>query len=155
MIKKLNVNDKKSYMGLLDFVSTIHDSDFYYTDNNSRIYPTEIYQLKKFFKEAKGVYTLKSKLDYTGVIVLIKSIGGDIERYYIKLLAIDTKVAEDLLTGLIWQYESIDLFVKINKQSKFLNVFKRKNFKFKGGRGTQILLKKDLYIKENNNVRFK
>lgn len=124
---------------LLDFITETNDYDFYYTKDNTRIYITDINNLKTFLRGTSIAYGYRNKGDYQGIIVAWKSIGGDKKRYYIKIKAKSKKVAQDLLTVLLWNFNK-DLFCKIKKDSQFLEVMKFKGFRFEGSRGTQILL---------------
>lgn len=148
MIQRLNTSNSKKYPALLDFIKTNTDDDFYMTENNNRIYIQDLASLKKLFKSSRDVYIFEEAGDYKAFCLLWKSIGGEKTRYYIKLLATDIKSASDLLRGFLWQIYNIEIFVKINKYHKFLDVFKKYGFKFIGGRGKQVLLKRDKIIKK-------
>jgi hypothetical protein len=141
------MSDKKKYPVLLDFIQTNTDEDFYLTENNERIYIEDEVSLKKLLKSSKDMHVFEEDGDYRAFCLLWKSIGGEKTRYYVKLLAVDSEDASDLLRGFLW-HVSDELFVKINKHHKFLDVFKKYGFKFVGGRGRQILLKRDKFIRE-------
>ena len=156
MITRLNKNNKKNYPWLLELLQFNFDYDFYFTENNSRYYITDEITLKKLFRSSDDIYVTEKDGDYSGIILLWRSKSGMTNRYYVKLVAINTEVAKNLLTALVWNIDK-EVFVKIRKNSKFLKVFKSKGFKFKGGRGVQILLKRKRYksnkekvIKEEN-----
>lgn len=138
MIEKLSLK-KNELLWLLDFIGEHNNYDFYYTQDNNRIYITDLRSLKKLLRNSLYVYVKKEKGDILGVILAWKSIGGGVTRFYVKILANSSKTAKDLLTVLLWNSDR-DLFVKIRKDSKFLNVFKEKGFRFCGARGIQILL---------------
>jgi len=144
MIKSFNYGKtKEKYLGtLLEFIKTNRDTDFYLTKNNKRIYIQTIKDLRTFLKSSDKIYIDEN---YQGIILLWKGFGADIKRYYIKLNAINKEIANKLLTVLLWNTNQ-DLYIKLNKKSKFLEIFKNKNFKFSGGRGKQILLYRK-YIK--------
>ena len=146
MIKSFNYGktNKKYFTGLLDFIRNNRDIDFYLTLDNNRIYIHSFKDLVKFLKNSIKAYVCED-VDYQGIILLWKGFGGDKKRYYIKINAINKDIADRLLTVLIWNTTE-DLYVKLNKKSKFLETFKSKNFKFFGGRGKQILLYRK-YIK--------
>ena len=97
-------------------------------------------------------FSVKEKGDYTGIIGVWRSIGGGKKRYYIKLAAKDFNVAKNLLTVLLWNFEQ-DLYVKLRKDSKFVSAFKNKGFRFKGGRGCQILLYRKFVPQRKKNER--
>ena len=148
MVQRFNMHNKKKYPVLLDFIQTCNDSDFYLTENNDRIYIQDFVSLKKLFKSSRDMYIFEDEGDYQAFCLLWKSIGGEKTRNYIKLLAVDSEAASSLLRGFLWNIYNTEIFVKINKYHKFLDVFKRYGFKFIGGRGRQILLKRDKFIKK-------
>ena len=154
MIQRLNVHDKKKHIAILDFIKTNSDADFYLTENNDRIYIQDLISLKKLFKSSRDVYVFEDAGEYKAFCLLWKSVGGEKTRYYIKLLATDIKDASDLLRGFLWHIYNTEIFVKINKYHKFLDVFKKYGFKFIGGRGKQVLLKREKAIKRIDSNSF-
>jgi hypothetical protein len=151
MIQRLNISNKKNYPALLDFIKNNTDEDFYYTLNNERVYIEDAGSLKKLLKSSRDIYELEEGGDCVAFCLLWKSIGGEKTRYYIKLLAKDSNSASDLLRGFLWQIYNTEIFVKISKHHRFLDVYKKYGFKFIGGRGRQVLLKRDKFIREHNN----
>ena len=141
MIENFNKTNKKEYLPLLDFITNNINYDFYVTESNTRTYITDSLSLKKLFKNSEFIYTLEEKGDYVGIILVWKSVGGGQKRYYVKLNSQNLYIGYKLLTLLLWHAEQ-DLFVKIRKDSKYLNLFREKGFKFYGGRGCQMLLKR-------------
>ena len=81
-------------------------------------------------------------------IALWKSIGNGIVRYYIKQNSLNEKIADKLITVLLWNNNK-DLYIKMKKSSKFYKVYRNKHFNFKGDRGTQTLL---IYNKINSKI---
>ncbi len=140
MINRLNTSDRKNYCWLVEFFNENRNYDFYFTSDNSRKYITDEKSLRELFRNSEFVYTLIDRGDYVGVILVWKSIGGGKVRYYVKLNAKTSDIARDLITVLLWNCDR-ELFFKIRKDSLFLNVIKKKGFRFFGGRGSQILLK--------------
>ena len=128
----------KHLFNVLDFLRHYRNEDFYITDNNERKVVCDEKTLKKFIKENRSVYIIEDKGDIKGIIGIWKSLGN-VERFYIKLNAVDAKVADDLLTALLWNNRKY-LHVKIKKDSNFLKVFKNKAFEFRGDRGREVLL---------------
>lgn len=146
MIQQFNMHDKKKYPALLDFIANHQDEDFYLTENNDRVYINDSISLKKLFKNSKDVYIFEETGDYKAFCLSWKSIGGEKTRHYVKLLASDARAASDILRCFLWHTRD-ELFVKINKKHAFLDVFKKYGFKFIGGRGRQVLLKRDKFIR--------
>jgi hypothetical protein len=141
----------KDYFDVLEIIESFKDEDFYFTFNNQRIYINNLDSLKKLIKESNNIYYENSSIG-RGIILLWKSFGGEKQRNYIKILCDNNNTARRLLTHLIWNF-SKPLYIKIQKNSKFMPVLKEKGFHFVGGRGTQILLEKT-NIMEKINVVF-
>jgi hypothetical protein len=89
MIEPFRITKKTHLADLLNFIVTDFDYDFYYTHENSRIYISDVYNLKRLIKSSSHIYTLEENGNYSGIILLWKSIGGGKERYYIKIKAIN------------------------------------------------------------------
>ena len=143
---------KLNYSEAITFLIDTFDYDFYITENNIRLYMTDKINFKKFLRQSVKSFSVKEKGDYTGIIGVWRSIGGGKKRYYIKLAAKDFNVAKNLLTVLLWNFEQ-DLYVKLRKDSKFVSAFKNKGFRFKGGRGCQILLYRKFVPQRKKNER--
>ena len=160
MITELVISKKSEYGFLLEFLIEHSDYDFYFTEDNNRIYVTDLKSLKKLLKNTSKIYIQKEKDDYIGCVLILKSFDKVQPRYYIKVCAKSTKIAKDILTVLLWDSKK-ELFIKLRKDSKFLNIFKEKGFRFQGSRGVQILLNRKpmIYEKvfkpEDNNVGYK
>lgn len=140
--------NKKEYVNLLDFVQNYVNDDFYITKNNQRLIIKDYKTLNLFLKESFNIYICKEK-DIQGVIALWKAKVKEIIRSYVKLNATDKKVADKLLDILVSNYNN-DLYVKIRKDSEFLEIFKRRGFKFFGDRGSQLLLYRQKIKEETN-----
>lgn len=145
-------NKDTEFHELLDVIETFGKSneDFYFTHNNERIYVNDTLSLKRLLNESHTVFYENSEYS-KGVILIWKSIGADVKRNYVKILADSPNTARNLLTILLWNFDE-NLNVKINKSSLFIPIFKEKGFKFIGGRGTQILLEKGRYFKSPTKV---
>lgn len=142
MIQRFNFSNKKEVPWLLDFCSENFSYDFYYSSNNIKNYINDIHNLNVLIKNSREVFVSIEKGDYTGIITIIKVLNKDKGlRNYVKINAINSKVAKDLLTVLVWNFKE-DLFIKIRNDNKFLSVFKEKSFKFIETKGVQILLKR-------------
>ena len=148
LVKRKNLN----YGELVQFFIENFDYDFYITESNVRLYMTDKSNIKKFFKQTATVLYKKERGDYKGVVGVWKSEGGGKTRHYIKLNADTFNTARDLLSVLLWNFEK-DLYIKIRKDSKFVSAFKNKGFRFKGGRGCQILLYRKYIPKRKTNER--
>jgi len=132
-----------------DLVIQCRDPDFYITQNNQRHYVDSPLKLRQFIKSALEVYKYENEDgDIDGVVLVWKSLGANIKRYYVKLVARSPKISEKLLTAINWNFHD-ELFVKIHKSSLHLNVFKRKGFRFEGDRGKQVLLRRNKFQSPN------
>lgn len=133
-------NNKKRLFDLVEIVSDIKDDDFYITHNNERKKVDNSKTLEILLKESSNVFYKNTRYS-KGMVLVWKSLGGEIQRNYIKIIADSKETASQLITYLLWNFNK-ELHVKIKKDSKFISVFKEYGFRFLGGRGTQILLSK-------------
>ncbi len=141
MITPLNKCTKIDAIDIMEFLTEHFDYDFYFTVDNNRIYVTTEESLKQLLKDSRHVYTLREKGDLLGIVLLWKSKGGGVERYYVKLSASSLDNAQKLLSVLLWNIDK-EVFVKLRKDSKYLYVYKNKGFRFQGSRGVQVLLQR-------------
>jgi len=113
--------------------------DFYLTKNNERIYITEYRYFKELLNQSSLVLISEEGSEIEGVVLIWKGFGGNKDRKYVKINAINNNIANKLLTVLLWNC-NFDLYTKIKKYSSYIQPFKDKNFIFIGGRGKEILL---------------
>lgn len=151
--------NKKHYLGLLDFIKHNSNEDFYITSNNRRTTINDEKSLKELLEQSRFVRVIVEKGDVLGIILLWKSQGNNVIRYYVKLNAINKDIAENLLVVALWNSKE-DLFTKVKKDSKFLPLFRNKGFEFVGFRGpmgfegSEIFLKYSKFkVRENINGR--
>jgi hypothetical protein len=130
---------KRNFIGLLDFLKTNRSSDFYITEQNIRYFANDEKSLNKILNNSKFVYVQEEKGDIIGIVLVWCSIGNNIKRYFVKLNAINGEIARNLLTVLSWNCFN-ELYIKVRKDSPFVNVLKEKGFNFRGDRGREILL---------------
>jgi len=132
-----NFSTSKHLRDVVDYLQTV-DNDFYITEENKRVVVNTVSLFKRLLKQSSAVRVSKEK-DIDGVILIWKSIGNNVPRYYIKISSADKRVADKLLTAILWN-EFIPLHVKIKKDSSLLSLFKNKGFVFQGDRGKEVLL---------------
>jgi len=150
MIEPFSITSKSGKKRAFELLGLLNNSDLYYTKENNRIFVRDIFSLKTLLKESSHVYVQQEKGMYTGLILLWKSVGSNVKRYYVKVVANNNQIANDLLTVLLWNC-TLEVFTKVKKNDKLLNVFKRKGFRFAGSRGLQILLnRKPIHYKIYN-----
>ena len=138
--------NKKYYLGLLDFIRNNPSEDFYITSNNRRVSIGNEKSLKELLKQSRYIRVIVNKGDVLGIILLWKSVGNNVTRYYVKLNAINKDVAENLLIVTLWNTED-DLFTKFKKDSEFLPLFRNKGFEFAGFRGPMGFEGSEIFLK--------
>ena len=141
MIERFVLSKRSKLTEILNFIDRKNDFDFYFTRDNTRTYITDESSLKLFLRENICTYIYKDRGDVKGIISVWPSIGGEIKRYYVKINADSPKIATDLFTILTWNFNK-ELFLKIKKDSKFVECAKYKGFRFQGSRGVQLLLQR-------------
>ena len=139
MIVNFNKNKTGDFVSVLHLIKEQRNPDFYYTKDNLRHYINNEKEFKVFLRQS--VYSLVDD-NYRGFLLIWKSVGGDQERNYLKFVAEDSLALNNVLNVLFWNYGA-EVFVKVKKQSPFLNVLRKYKFNFVGGRGKEILLKRD------------
>lgn len=140
---QLYKNTVAEFNELSDIVTEYNSPDFYITENNQRVSVNNSRSLKKLIKQSHIIYYVNDyEMGYKGLLVIYKSISNDVTRNYIKILTSDYETVRDLLTVLSWNYGE-ELYVKLQKNSPYLKAFYTKGFRFSGGRGEQILLKRE------------
>lgn len=150
----VNYNKKKHLYGIMSFISKNRDKDFYYTEDNLRKYITSVEILEKFLKDTVKCLVYPEDGDIKGLVLVWRAVGGDKNRYYVKISALNKRIADKLMIVLLWNFSS-ELFVKISRNSPHLSIFQKKGFKFAGGRGREILLKLEKRKIENGNSTVK
>ena len=139
--------NKKELIDLLEFIKNNINDDFYITKNNERLIIKDYITLNLFLKECFHIYIDKDE-EINGVIALWKGKAGNIIRNYVKINAKDKKTADRLVDILVANH-NVDLYIKIKKSSEFVEVLKRRSFKFLGDRGSQLLLFRKKNVSES------
>ena len=124
---------------LWDFLKHNVHQDFYLTEDNRRIYITEYNIFKKLIEQSYLIFVSRELGEVDGVIMIWKSRDKNIKRNYVKISSKDGSIANKLITILLWNHNK-DLYLKMNKYSPYLDIFKQKNFYFRGDRGREVLL---------------
>jgi hypothetical protein len=140
----IKYNPNSHYIELLGFVLDNPSLEFYYTENNERKFIKDDLTLKNLLKNSNHVFIEENSGSISGLILLWEARGGDKVREYVKFLVSSETVLSNLLK--VFSYTSTkDLYIKVKKDSKYLQTFKNNNFQFKNGRGNEVLLmyKKD------------
>lgn len=129
---------KRHFLDLLDYLQTTKDEGFYITEDNKRIIVDNKILLKKLLSKSIQPLVVADK-DVDGIILIWKSFGNNIPRYYVKISAKNTEIAKALLTALLWS-EFRQLYIKLKKTSPLVEIFMEKGFVFIGDRGKEVLL---------------
>jgi len=144
----LSKKDKEIISSLLIELTDEYD-DFFVTKNNIRIPLRENYSLlEKLTKHGERIVYGE------GGILITTGISDGASRIYVKILAKNEEEATKMLQVLLWNYNKTDLYAKIKVKNPIVKALKKKGFKFAGGRGKRVLLKKEKEeiknVKQNN-----
>ena len=133
---QLSKREEKEVDFLIQEIPDYH-SDFYLTKNNLRLYIKE--NLALLFENLKR----GDKIAYCeDGIALVVGWADKSSRKYIKILAKDEGIVDHLLQAINWNIKC-ELFIKLKRKNPLLRVFYKNQFVFCGGRGKEILLKRD------------
>jgi hypothetical protein len=135
---------KRDIADLTLFVKENRDYDFYITKDNERFIINNCSLLKNLLKSSNRVLLSKEGNYINGALFIWIAKSNEVKRNYIKINATPS-IADKLLTVLFWN-EREDLYIKVNKSSRLLNVLRNKGFYFYHDRGNELLL-----IRRTNN----
>lgn len=143
MIEKLT---KRDSLSILEYCLNNKDNDFYLTENNERKFFNKQTDINKLFK-CTCLYGYVDKGDVKGLAIIWKSLGNNVTRYYLKITAQEENIGQKVLKVILWNFGHFELYIKVSKQNKLLQILKLHGFKFAGDRGKEILLKKDKFLR--------
>jgi len=135
----IQFSKNKHFSELIGFLAENNTNDFYVTKENERLVIKDVDSLNALLQSCVDIWIEDNSGSIDGIVAVWEARGGDKVRNYVKLLAIDLTVASNLLKALVYNTNK-ELFIKIRKDSALLPIFKNYNFKFKNGRGKEILL---------------
>lgn len=130
----------KHFLEVFEFIKNNYDTDFYDTCNNDRIFINTEKDLNNLLSSSTEIYVNDNNEEITGIILLWKSVGNGIKRYYVKVNALNEESVDKLLTALLWNNGVKDLYIKCKKYSPYIKIFKDKGFVFNHFRGRELLL---------------
>ena len=142
MIYKLKVKDKNK---VLSFVSKDKDSfeEWYITVDNKRLF--------LYDPEVLGFYLRKIKFgeiilgnDKEDAFIFTWGLSNKLARNYIKIMSTDTIRALEILQDFLDKYGNYNLYAKIKKDNPLKSLYLDYGFVFKGGRGKEILLAREV-----------
>lgn len=131
---QLSKKDTKSIWGTIQTLSDPF-TDFYLTQNNLRIYIKENFNI--FLNNLKRGDRLICNDDG---IIMITGWADKSPRKYLKILAKNNKIVNNLLKVLLWNFSNINLYAKLKWKSPSVEILNKYGFKFLGGRGKEVLL---------------
>ena len=156
MIERIDTCGYKDYSDLLDFLNNNFSYDFYFSQDNAKVYITDKPSLKALLRNTVCAFGKRERGDYKGIIIVWRSIKEGIKKYYVKINACNDKVAEELITILNWNFGK-EMFFRIRNNSKLIEVAKRKGFRFFMEKGPYIILKgksliykKEIFVKHED-----
>lgn len=123
---------------LLEEITDIF-GDFYITRDNIRIFIRENKEL--FFDSFKKGNRIVFNDEYG--IAFIDGYADNVKRKYLKVLARDEKSANKLIVRINSEVKE-ELYCKIKKKNPLLKVLKNNGFRFKGDRGEEVLMVKEI-----------
>jgi hypothetical protein len=133
-------NYKKKYdFDLFYFIKNNIDSDFYIYLNNCRKLINDEKTLKLFLSKAKDIRIIEDKGDILGVSGIWRVIEDNVVKEYIKINAINKDIFEKLIVVTIWNAKN-NVFIKIKKGYKFINILRNKGFDYVSSGNNEILL---------------
>ena len=141
---QISKKEETKISGLLCELIDIY-SDFYITRDNIRLYLKENQEL--LFDSLKKGNKIAYHEEYG--IAIVDGYADNAKRKYVKILAKDVKSAFKLLRVINSNIKDT-LYAKIKKKNPILQSFKNNYFEFKGSRGMEILLIRE--VKYGNNV---
>lgn len=153
MIKLLTKRDENTLIDLFDYLKNNRDRDFYLTENNKRYYINSYGLLKKLLKNTTQIYASDNNGVIEGIILIWKAFGKGVSRNYIKLNAKNKKIADDLLTVLLWNYGG-ELYIKFKENSPNVKLFLNHNFEEFYVRDSNVLLRRRKDMKVIQKIKF-
>jgi len=150
MIQKLH--HKKHLIDVYDFVLNCKDvyQDFYITSNKERKFLTDLKLIEKILKHHIVIGIFDGNLK--ALLIIYKEKGF---RAYVKILSEKRDYVYDLLSFLLWNYNKLELYIKLKKENPISRIiqYRKYGFKFCGSRGREILLIRNKEKKYDNNHR--
>ena len=153
-------NSKKNIVDLLILLNDLKDSNLFITYNNERVKVNSHKTLKILLKSSYNCFYEDEGIN-RGIILISKSITpatesgkDDVVKHNVKFAVNTPESLNRLLIMLTWN-TSKELCIKLEKNSKFLKVFKEKKFNCLWSKGNQLFLKRPKsFIKKNTQHQF-
>lgn len=142
MVYKLKGKDINKVLGFLSENEDYYE-EWYVTINNQRVFLKDPRVLTKYLKQVKRGEVILGNYDESGFIYTWGKAEKN-QRAYIKVMAKDYAVACQMLENFLCNYKGINLYTKIKKNNPLKSVFLFFGFTFKGGRGKEILLAREV-----------
>jgi len=142
MVYKLKCKDINKVLGFLSEAKDLYE-EWYITINNKRVFLRDPKVLNKYFNKIKFGEVILTNYEETGFIYTWGKAEKS-QRVYLKIMATDPKVASQMIQVFNEKFNKINLYTKIKKDNPMKSVFISNGFVFKGGRGKEILLAREV-----------
>lgn len=133
---------KKFTSALESFLLGNDNPELYITTDNKRQQIKNMKLLRRLAKQSLFTLMKEENGSIKGVLCVWKAKGGVVERNYVKVGSDNDKTVKDLLTALNWNFNK-EVFVKLSRDSRLVDSFKSKGFRFFHDRGKELLLRRD------------
>ena len=130
----------KNSIDILEFINRVKDNfqDMYITENNARLFLTDLQLIKKILK-TQEVFYYENSGEIKGLLIILKEKKF---RTYLKILTTDYNATNALMKFFVWNRNEIDIFCKLKATNPIANVIRKFGFFVKGNRGKELLLEK-------------
>jgi len=142
MVYKLKCKDMTKILG---FLSEVEDEykEWYITVNNKRVFITDPKILSSYFRKIKRGEIVLGNYEEDGFI-FTWGLADKAYRKYIKIVSDNPSIALQMLQSFLDKHGKQNWYTKIKKDNPLKAVFLYRGFTFKGGRGKEILLAREV-----------
>lgn len=143
MIRHLKIKDKITF---LDYCTKEDPyEDFYITKDNKRLFLKDTKVASMIFRNVLKKCDKCLIDEEQGIIrgiLLIVGYSDNAHRKYVKVLADSINIMHRLFKVLVWDSKD-EIFIKVKRDHNIIRVAKKYKFIFCGGRGREVLLKRE------------
>ena len=148
MIYKLRCKDMSKVLG---FTAVEKDefSEWYITIGNKRVFLSDPKTLSLYLRRTKKGEIILGNREENGFI-FTWGVSDKSFRRYIKIMSSNFAVAAQMLQAFLDKYGSTNWYAKIKKDNPLKELYLFYGFVFKGGRGKEILLAREVINNDKN-----